>query len=178
MKNLSLYTVDNEYVNYLRCFDKNILAADKDTYVTERKYLGVVFSINGFNYFAPLSSPKESDYTYINGRKCVRKSIVPLFRILSSKGHLLGKVKLNNMIPVPDKCLRKYDVNGEPDKKYRSLVIDEIIYIRENEKRILKNAKILYKQKIGNYKGINYLNSTVNFKAAERRCNDYINQYI
>ena len=47
--------LDNSaYVNYLRQFDKNV-AYNKNT---TRPYIGIVYTYNNYNYFAPLASPK------------------------------------------------------------------------------------------------------------------------
>ena len=173
MEKLKLYTVDIDYIEYLKQFDRQVMFAKGDEYVTSRKYLGVVLKINGFQYFAPLSSPKESDYFYKNGKRFIRKNVIPIVRLIDSKGTLLGKVKLSNMIPVPEECLQLYDVYNESDEKYRELVRDEIISIRKCRDRILKNAEILYKQRIRNYDGIAYLNSTVDFAKVEKHCKAY-----
>ena len=55
MKDTYLYfvTINENYLNYLKSFDKNI--RDK----SNRPYIGIVLKINGKEYFAPLSSPKE-----------------------------------------------------------------------------------------------------------------------
>ncbi len=170
MENLKLYVIDIDYIEYLRKYDAQVMTSRSDNYITERKYLGVVLNLGEFKYFAPLSSPKESDYLYSNGKKIVRKSIIPLIRLVNKKGELLGRVKLNNMIPVPAECLKIYNVDGEQNRKYKDLVIDEIICIRKNKAKIMKNAKVLYNQKVNGYKEIKYLNSTVDFKNIEKYC--------
>ena len=173
MEKLKLYTVDDYYIEYLKNFDRQIVFSKGDDYVTSRKYIGVVLRIKEYNYFAPLSSPKESDYYYKQGKRLIRKNIIPLIRLIDSKGNLLGKIKLNNMIPVPESCLTLYDIENEPDTKYRDLITDEIISIRRQREQILKNARILYNQKTKNYPGIGYLSSTVDFLKIERVCSEY-----
>ena len=54
MKNLKIYYISESYINYLRQFDKNV-AYNKNT---TRPYIGIVYTYNNFNYFAPLASPK------------------------------------------------------------------------------------------------------------------------
>ena len=56
MNKLKLYFIQSEYINYLRKYD-NRVAYNK---VPNRPYIGVVYTYNNFNYFAPLSSPKKS----------------------------------------------------------------------------------------------------------------------
>ncbi|MGN0181300.1 MAG: type III toxin-antitoxin system ToxN/AbiQ family toxin [Candidatus Ornithomonoglobus sp.] len=174
MERLKLYTVDDDYIEYLKHFDKQVMFAKGDDYLTDRKYLGVVLEINGFKYFAPLSSPKDSDYFYKNGKRLIRRNAIPLIRLVDNKRNLLGKVKLSNMIPVPENCLKLYDIEQEQDKKYQDLVKDEIICIRKCKEQILKNARVLYNQKTKNYAGINYLKSTVDFTKIEKYCKKYI----
>ena len=54
MKTLKIYYMDDKYINYLRTFDSK----DPFNKNTTRPYIGVVYSFNYKNYFAPLSSPK------------------------------------------------------------------------------------------------------------------------
>ena len=54
MKNLKIYYISESYINYLRQFDKNI-AYNKNT---TRPYIGIVYTYNNYNYFAPFASPK------------------------------------------------------------------------------------------------------------------------
>lgn len=173
MKRLRLYTVDNKYIDYLSRLDNNVMYRSGAAYKNERKYVGVVLEINNFKYFAPLSSPKNSDYFYKNGTRYIRKSIIPLVRLVSSDGILLSKVKLDSMIPVPDECLTLYDYDNETDIKYKSLIAKEIICLRKAREFILKNARILYNQKTKNYQNIGYLSSTVDFKRLETACAKY-----
>lgn len=176
MDKLKLYTIDNEYIEYLEQYDSHVLFAKGAVYINERKYLGAVLEINGFRYFAPLSSPKRSDYYIRDGKRIPKKSIIPIVRIFNSKGRLLAKIKLSSMIPVPEQCLRLYDIENEPDEKYRDLVKDEMVGIRKCRNEIIRNARVLYNQKTNNYDGINYLKSTVDFKRAEELCLKYINR--
>lgn len=173
MEKLKIYTVSDDYIEYIKKYDKNILFGRGEGYATSRKYVGVVLSMNDFQYFAPLSSPKDSDYFYKHGERLIRRSIIPIVRLIKGKNNLLGKIRLSNMIPVPSNCLTLYDIDNEPDIKYKSLLRDEIICIRKNRDTILKNAKILYNQKVKQYSGINYLSSTVDFCTIENYCKQY-----
>ncbi|WP_049962384.1 type III toxin-antitoxin system ToxN/AbiQ family toxin [Oribacterium sp. FC2011] len=57
MRSLKLYEVDSQYVKYLSAFQEHIFFSDEDK--SSRKYIGIVLEINGFKYFAPLSSFKS-----------------------------------------------------------------------------------------------------------------------
>lgn len=54
MKNLKLYYINNDYIDWLRKFDERVLYNKKQT----RPYLGVVLKCSDCYYFAPLASPK------------------------------------------------------------------------------------------------------------------------
>lgn len=170
---LKLYMIDTEYLNYLYNHDNRVMFWDKDTYKHERKYVGVVLKINDFEYFAPLSSPKDSDYYYKDNERKIRKNIIPIIRLVDDDGELLAKVKLCCMIPVKNEYITLYDINNEKDKKYHSLILKEMVCIRKLSDEIVKNAKILYNQKSKGYANISYLNYTIDFKLLETACLNY-----
>lgn len=99
---MKLYAVTDEYINYLRRFDSKVYDNKEDERKVMRKYLGIVLTINQFNYYIPMSSPKKSDYK----NNEIRKSIIPIIRIVSNEESrkipaLKGTLRLSNMIPVP-----------------------------------------------------------------------------
>lgn len=153
-----------------------MLSNKEDDRVHERKYLGTVLNIGEFKYFVPLCSPKESDFILFEGKKVIRKDIVPIMRIViknnSGEDELKGTLKFSNMIPVPDSALITYDVTNETDKNYKILVLKQISFIRKNAHKIIRNAEVIYKQKVNNY-NFNYLKSTVNFPLLELKCKEY-----
>lgn len=84
-----------------------------------RKYIGVVITIGEFNYYIPMSSPKDSDYQIAGDSKVIKKSIIPIIRIVvkNSKGEkeLKGTLRISHMIPVPETKLELYDIENETD---------------------------------------------------------------
>ena len=62
MSELKLYEVSEEYISYISTVEKNVFSSKGNDRAPTRKYLGIVYSINGYNYYIPLSSPKNSDY--------------------------------------------------------------------------------------------------------------------
>ena len=154
MLKLYLYLVTDRYIHYLSNFvSQNIFSNIGTNYRTSRKYLGVVLEIGNYKYYVPLSSPKNSDYLIDkSGQQVIRKSIIPIIRIIefNSQGqaHLLGTLKFNSMIPVPDSEIIIYDLRQETDIKYKTLIEKEIRFINRNTKIILDHASVIYKQKI------------------------------
>ena len=60
MDNIKIYEVNPSYINYLAAFAPHLFHNKKQGQQNTRKYIGVVLYINGFSYFAPLSSFKEN----------------------------------------------------------------------------------------------------------------------
>ena len=67
-----------------------------------RPFVGVLFEIDGFEYFAPLSSPKPKHKNM--------KNTIDFFKI---KGGELGAINFNNMIPVNIENYVLIDLNKE-----------------------------------------------------------------
>ena len=127
-----------------------------------------------------MSSPKESDYQIAGEKKAIKKSIVPIIRIVvkNSKGQkeLKGTLRISHMIPVPPSELQLYEIENEPDKTYKDLVQNEIIFIRKNQDKILSNAKLLYKQKAENDLSAGYVKVALEYKALEKLCRSFMGE--
>lgn len=180
MDTLKLYEISEEYISYLRSFDRLVFSAKEEDRNHTRKYLGIVHTINNYDYYIPLSSPKNTDYQIINGKRKIRRSIVPIIRITapsdSGEMELKGTLELSNMIPVPSSELSMYDIENKPDLSYKSLIYKELLFIRKNRNKIIQYANVLYKQKKDLTSSIGYLNNTVNFSLLEEKHDDFIMQ--
>jgi len=167
---MKLYSISEQYIKYLQKTDPRVLAnhAVKHT----RKYLGLKLILNGSNYFLPLSSPDKMDYDKF-GKP--RKTILPIYRLVDNKGKLLGKILINNMIPVPDSELQFYDVTKETDTRYKTLVLKELRIIKAGKNEIMSNARKLYEQK-GKNLNKGYLGATVDFGRLEKSCKEFVKQ--
>lgn len=185
---LKFYIINKNYIDFLRSYPKlyNVFNNKEDTSSFPRKYLGIVLSINDYKYYVPLASPKNSDYIITDSNKSIRKSIIPIIRIVvtNTKGNLelKGTLKLSNMIPVPDTMITYYDFTKETDINYKILMEKEYEFIKKNKKLILKNASILYNQKTkeyelysNNHKKPNYLKMVIDFKYAEEIYKEFLN---
>ena len=167
---LNLYRVSDKYINYLRKFESKIYDNKEEIRIHERKYVGIVLTINGFNYYIPMSSPKKSDYLDIN-EKIIRNDTKTIIRIHEG-GRLYGTLRISNMIPVPITELEPYIVSNEKDLKYKEVILGELRYINANSNKIIKYAKTVYNQKIKNI-DIGYIKNTVDFKLLEEKFNDW-----
>jgi len=170
---MRLYSISDEYINYLRKKFPRVYSNKENRRVHTRKYLGVVIEIEEHKYYIPLSSPKDKhDYIMVDGKKTVCKDSLIVMRIVSGTGEekeLKGTLQIGTMIPVPDDVVELYDVGNEPDQAYKDLVNEEMIYIRKNAKKIMKNAKILYrKRKSGDENKV--VQSCLDFVGIEKEC--------
>jgi protein AbiQ len=85
---LNLYEVDMAYTDYLRKIDIHVPNTDYSSVGGSARFLrGIVVKMNGFEYFAPISSK--------NYKK------LSCFAIQDSKGSVLGGIRFSFMIPVP-----------------------------------------------------------------------------
>ena len=126
MKKLKLYFIQSEYIDYLRKYD-NRVAYNK---VPNRPYIGVVYTYNGFNYFAPLSSPKKKHIV-------MNANMIDIFKIKDGE---LGIVNINNMIP----CVMEVLTEAIPnitDKRYKALLENQLSYINSKRDILLKKVK-------------------------------------
>lgn len=145
--NIKMYYIDTNYVNFLRQFDSKIPYNKNST----RPYIGIVYTYNGINYFAPLSSPKEKHLKFSN-------NAIDIFKIDDGK---LGIVNINNMIPTPLKCLKEV-LPTVTDVAYRNLIQDQLTYINKKKKVLLSKVKQFQ---------LRYRNQTLNDRILARTCN-------
>jgi len=58
------------------------------------------------------------------------------------------KNETKSTAPLKDSCIYLYDIEVETDKKYKDLVLDEMVCVKKSKKEILKKAKIFYTRRI------------------------------
>lgn len=167
---LNIYSISDDYINYLKQFDDKIYDNKETKRVHKRKYLGVVLTLNEFNYYIPMSSPKKSDYIDLQ-KKVIRKDTKTIIR-MKEKDNLYGTLRISNMIPVPITELDPYIISDEKDLKYKDLVMGELRYINNNKDKIIKYAKVVYNQKNKNM-NIPYIKNTVDFKLVETKLKEW-----
>lgn len=88
---LKIYEVAPEYVAHIMPLAPHLFQNKQPGQHNERKYVGIVFTIDEFNYFAPLSSFKPK-----HRKMQERLDIIKLGD--------MAVININNMFPVPDGC--------------------------------------------------------------------------
>jgi len=150
MDNIKLYEVNPGYVEYLMPYAPHLFRNKQSGQQNERKYIGVVLTVNGMDYFAPLSSFKEKHSRMREGLDFIK---VKNYAVIN----------LNNMFPVPAGQHSYVDISRERNPKYKSLLQAEYRYIKSIQEKIRKNAAALYRLK---------LNGSVS--PLTKRCNDFV----
>lgn len=112
---LKLVKINSEYCDYLREFDQKVpYNFDKKK---NRPFVGVLFKVGDYKYFAPLTSPKEKHLRM--------KNSIDFLRLDGGK---LGAINFNNMIPVKNDNITlidlKQDLSVINDEKYKKIVTE------------------------------------------------------
>ena len=177
MEEFKLYSVSDRYIEWLRKDIPNVYSNKINSRTHTRKYLGVVLQIGKYKYYIPMSSPKGSDYQTAGNDKVIKKSIVPIIRIVVKNAagvkELKGTLRISHMIPVPESELTLYDLTNESEGAYKDLVQNEIIFIRKNREKIAANAKRMYNQKAANDITAGYVKSALDYQALEQLCDSF-----
>lgn len=159
MDNIKLYEVAPRYIKYLSPHAPHLFHNKQAGQHNERKYIGVVLTVNGMEYFAPLSSFKEKHYRMQEGLDFIK---VKNYAVIN----------LNNMFPVAPGQYTYVDISKVRDPKYKSLLQAEYRYIKSIQQRIRKNAVTLYGLKING--PTSPLTKRCNdFAALEKLCREY-----
>ena len=157
-KRLFFYEVNDSYIEYLSKFDSHVMYTKIESRKFKRKYIGILFEINKKIYIAPLSSYKEKHNRIkenIDFIKIGNKSVI----------------NLNNMFPVEEENISIVNIEKEEDINYKQLLRNEYALCVPKFKKIIKNARNLYKQVIVYQVPIK--DRCCNFKLLEEKCNEF-----
>lgn len=162
--NFILVQVNVNYCDYLRKFDNRVVY-NKDKKEL-RPFIGVLFKVKDFEYFAPLLSPKKKHKTMKNN--------IDFIKI--DKGNL-GVVNFNNMIPVCKNNYKLVNLDEIPtetkDKKYYYLLQEQRKYLNAYYAMIVNKAYKLYDLYTDDRLCVNIKKRCCNFKLLEEKCLEY-----
>ena len=153
---MKLVIVQEDYIQYLKQYSKDV----KENKNSSRPYVGVILKVGNQHYFAPLASPKPK-----------HKTMDDKLDFIKIKKGELGAINLNNMIPIPIFLTKEIDLL-KYDKKYQTLLKDQINWINRNDKKLLKNSLKLYTL-ITKKKNTIFHKRCNNFKLLEEKSLDY-----
>ena len=163
-KRFKLVVVDSKYCHYLRKYEKRVPYNDYEKKL--RPFVGILFKINGFEYFAPLSSPKEK-HLYM-------KNTIDFMKIDHGR---LGVINFNNMVPLMNINYKLVNIdNSSKDERqlqYQNLLKTQLKWMNLNYDRITKRAQKLYNLYKQHHLNENIYNRCCDFQLLELKCMEY-----
>ena len=165
-KNLKLYDVSKEYVNYLknaeiqkRGFTK---VPDMDYDNREQKYLcGVVLEVKGLSYYVPVSSQKrkQSDNILIEFPN-------------DTYNKVKGSLGFCYMFPIPKEMVTIRYIPNEQLNSRKVFLSKTLSYINSIREQIYEQAERTY-DKVISSKNIDFNNICCDYKLLESKCVEY-----
>ena len=138
MKDLNFYTVDLDYVRFLKEAEiikrgfSRVPDMDYGPNHKEKFLCGIVLAINDWDYYVPVSSYK------------IQKP--DNFLIYAKTGRVVSSLRFNYMFPVPKELISERIITTEPDTSYRTLLLQELQYCIKNQTTIRKLAERTYRR--------------------------------
>ena len=162
--NMKIVRVNTDYCDYLRKFDSKVAYNKKEKEL--RPFIGILFEIEGCEYFALLSSPKPK-----------HKKMKNTIDFLKIKEGELGAVNFNNMIPVQRNNYYIIDLNKQTEtleaEKYRNLLREQLMWLNSNYIQVKDKSYKLYKLYNSERLPENIKKRCCNFKLLEEKCLNY-----
>lgn len=128
-----------------------------------RPFIGVLFQIDNFEYFAPLSSPKSKHKNM--------KNTIDFFKIKDGE---LGAINFNNMIPVQPSNYSLVDLDKKTltitEFKYQNLLKEQLNWLNKNFNQLKNKSFRLYKLYNDGKLPESIKSRCCNFKLLEKKC--------
>lgn len=164
---LHFYKLNIKYSEYLRSFDKRVPDVKQTNKKENRPFIGILISVNGLYYCAPLSSPKPKHLKMKNSQD-----------FLKINNGIWGAINFNNMMPVTMDVINKIDIKILPSdtqyiKNYKNLLQNQLSWCTNNEKKIFKISHKLYQLVIDGKASPTLLNRCCDFKLLEEKAAEY-----
>ena len=161
MENLRIYRISDHYIRFLHSRDEKV----QYNKGARRPYVGVVFSFAGYQYFVPMESPKPNHANIKAGK-----------HIIKLDGGRYGILGFNNMVPVPKAALIEFDIDAEPDEKYRELLKRQAALCNRIKADILNHAQMTYFDVVQD-KNKFLVRISCDFRKLEAACKNYKADY-
>lgn len=167
--NFEIVCVDSKYCDYLRKYDKKV-AYNFDKKGT-RPYVGILFKVNNYEYFAPLSSPKL--------KHLKMKNTLDFYKIKNGE---LGAINFNNMIPVNKNNYKLVDLEISRDNieeiKYKKMLREQLTWLNAHYNQIKNKSYKLYDLYTNNRLPDSIKNRCCNFILLEQVSSNYKNRVL
>ena len=158
-KQLDFYEVNTDYIAYLRKFDSKVPHMDYSETSKHDKFMcGIVLSVNGHDYFAPISSFAIQQ----------RTNMV----IKNEKGKPVSSIRFSFMIPIPPNVATAKSIKNESSPEYRRLLDLGLRFCRKNANAIRRMAKHIHNTVV-NGKDPSMAKNCCDFVKLESACAKY-----
>ena len=161
---LEIVIVNSDYCDYLRRYDNKVAYNKNEKEL--RPFIGILFKIDTYEYFAPLSSPKPK-----------HKSMKNTLDFLKIKKGELGAVNFNNMIPVNPTNYALIDLDKKSltvnELKYQKLLKEQLAWLNTNYNQVKNKSFKLYQLYNDGRLPQNIRLRCCNFKLLEEKCAEY-----
>ena len=153
-------TVSEEYMSLLQKRDREVkdTLEDKKT----RPYIGILFTIDKRNYFAPLTTRKEKHETM--------KDNDDINILRNRNNECIGAIDFAKMIPVPESQVEK--INFAKRKKTHpksfNTLLNQLYVLNKMKPLLIEKAETLYQKYIDKTLSRNIRNRCVNFEEANK----------
>ena len=162
--NLKIVRIDSNYCDFLRKYDNRVIYNKNDKEL--RPFIGILFSINDYEYFAPLSSPKPKHQKM--------KNSLDFFKIKDGE---LGAINFNNMIPVKENNYSLINLNEKvstmEELKYQKLLREQLLWLNASYYQIKNKSMKLYNLYNNGKLPENIKSRCCNFKLLEEKSEEY-----
>lgn len=156
MCRLNFYEVDVLYTDFLREYGDNKIPFIR--YGKNDRFLcGILFEIDGMNYFAPISSFKQPQ----------KSNII----IKDHHGNDIGSIRFGYMFPVPLSLVRKKDFSVK-NQFYQRLLEEEYNFCSKNSQRIISKATHIYRN-VKEKKDLTLVKNCCDFDVLEQAYRNY-----
>lgn len=135
---MRFYTLSPEYTDFLQKIDTRVPNHAGLGYVQKRPYIGVIMTVDGHDFLAPMSSPKP-------WHEQVKTSDTRFFKVRHNQNaqQSLGVIALCNMLPVVPQSYALINF-GMCDQKYVDLLQAQFDFIKPNKENIVERANKLF----------------------------------
>ena len=135
-----LYSVSDDYINYLLTIDRNVM------FNKDRPYAGLLFELNEQKWYAPLTSFKEGNN--------YKPSYIWLYAVHDKDdgNKITAYIKFRSMIPVADCAIKLFDLDIK-GQKYKDLLLKQHFSIKSDKDKVVKKAQtyfdLINKKRVG-----------------------------
>jgi protein AbiQ len=127
MSRLKFYDIDENYLNYLKTFDRQVPNIRYNKF--NKFFCGIVIQVGQHDYFAPVTPLTKQQRTNF---------------LIYDKGRAISSIRFSFMIPAFSEIIKLKDFSAQP-QTYQDLLNVEIKYCNQKADEIFSKAEQVYK---------------------------------